>query len=116
VAQLDLLILMVAVDALELQVQTALSAQTSGFGLWTSDIGGYSAVAGGNCDATNSSYRELVVRWFQFGVTAPIFRQHGQRETEIWKFGAEAEVRRKRDSLSRFWVELEGFAPPRPCY
>lgn len=68
------------------------SAQTSGFGLWTSDVGGYTAPPNGNCDATNSSYRELVTRWFQFGACCPIFRQHGYRETEVWKFGPEAEA------------------------
>lgn len=79
-------------DVLRTQVHTGLSAQTSGFSLWTTDVGGYSAPPNGNCDATNSSYRELIVRWFQFGVTCPIFRQHGQRDTEIWKFGDAAEA------------------------
>lgn len=34
------------------------------------DIGGY---AGGN--PTDPDFRELIVRWFEFGVTCPLFRQ-----------------------------------------
>ena len=79
-------------DVLQSQFRAGLSAQTSGFGLWTTDVGGYSAPPNGNCDATNSSYRELVTRWFEFGVICPIFRQHGQRQTEVWKFGPAAEA------------------------
>ena len=32
------------------------------------------------------------MRWFEFGATNPIFRQHGARETEIWKYGPVAEA------------------------
>ena len=47
------------------QVRTGLSAQTSGFGLWTTDIGGFTAPPGGSCTPGNRSYDELVTRWFQ---------------------------------------------------
>ena len=30
------------------------------------------------------SIRELLIRWFQFGLTSPIFRQHGSRVVEPW--------------------------------
>ena len=80
-------------DVLRTQVRTGLSAQTSGFGLWTTDIGGF--IDGGGdapkCDPANSTYRELWVRWFQYGATCPLFRQHGDRDTEIWLYGAQAE-------------------------
>lgn len=33
-----------------------------------------------------------MTRWFQFGATCPIFRQHGARQTEVWKYGLEAEA------------------------
>ena len=78
-------------DTLQSQVRTGVSAQISGFGLWTTDIGGFSAPPGGSCTPGNSSYDELVTRWFQFGVTCPIFRQHGSRPTEIWHYGPEAQ-------------------------
>ena len=48
------------------QVLTGVSAQTSGFGLWTTDIGGFTAPPGGSCTPGNSSYDELVTRWFQY--------------------------------------------------
>ena len=53
----------------------------------TTDIGGY---AGG--DPADPDFRELAVRWFQFGAFCPIFRQHGLRDTEIWLLGDEAEA------------------------
>jgi hypothetical protein len=40
----------------------------------------------------STDYRELLIRWFQFGTFCPIFRIHGFRsETEMWKYGPEAE-------------------------
>eukprot|EP01051_Picozoa_sp_SAG22_P013546 SAG22_NODE_1530_length_4216_cov_5.617926_3_plen_240_part_00 len=71
------------------QVRTGLSAQTSGFGLWTTDIGGFD---GDYCIPGNATYDELATRWFQFGATCPIFRQHGSRPTELWHYGAAAEA------------------------
>jgi alpha-D-xyloside xylohydrolase len=50
-----------------------------GMGWWTHDIG-----AIGGCNISDAGYRELLVRWFQFGVTSPIFRQHGSRPVEPW--------------------------------
>eukprot|EP01046_Picozoa_sp_COSAG06_P019512 COSAG06_NODE_1396_length_9589_cov_15.548204_6_plen_93_part_00 len=32
------------------------------------------------------------MRWFQFGFTCPLFRQHGSRPTEIWLLGNESEA------------------------
>jgi len=70
---------------------------------WTTDIGGF---FGG--DPQDPAFKELIVRWFQFGVFCPIFRLHGFRlpcpdnpgrcsadeltggPNEIWSFGKEA--------------------------
>jgi alpha-glucosidase (family GH31 glycosyl hydrolase) len=30
------------------------------------------------------------VRWFQFGATCPLFRQHGARDTAPWGYGNES--------------------------
>ena len=49
------------------------------------DIGGYK-----KGDTNSSDFRQLIVRWFEFGFTSPLFRQHGKRVTEIWLFGDEA--------------------------
>jgi alpha-D-xyloside xylohydrolase len=81
-------------EVLQAQVRTGLSAQASGFGLWTTDIGGFTDAfpATPKCDPADAAYRELLVRWFQYGATCPIFRQHGSRATEPWLLGAEAEA------------------------
>ena len=45
----------------------------------THDIG-----AIGGCNIKDVKYRELLTRWFQFGLTSPVFRQHGARPVEPW--------------------------------
>lgn len=50
-------------------------------------MGGYS---GGNAEQVE--YRETIVRWFQYGLTCPMFRQHGDRDhTAIWFYGSKDE-------------------------
>ena len=65
--------------SLAVSVPAGLNAQLSGISWWTLDIGGYS---GGN--PSDPTFNRLIVRWFEFGLTLPIFRQHGQRDTEPW--------------------------------
>lgn len=76
----------------------------AGIPWWTTDIGGF---FGGNPDLP--SFRELVVRWFEYGTFCPVMRLHGQRlpitppvsdhgggmcktgaANEVWSFGDEA--------------------------
>src|SRR5207244_356421 len=62
----------------------------SGLPYWTTDIGGF--VSGNPGDP---GYRELFIRWFQFGVFNPILRVHGTRSTnqnELWSYGTEAQT------------------------
>ncbi|MBM7818006.1 alpha-D-xyloside xylohydrolase [Cellulosimicrobium cellulans] len=85
-------------DSLATQVRAGLGVAMSGIPWWTTDIGGFH---GG--DAADPAYRELMVRWFQFGAFCPLFRLHGDREprtatgfdqtggpNEVWSFGDEA--------------------------
>ena len=85
-------------DALRRQVRAGLSIAIAGIPWWTTDIGGFH---GG--DARDEAYRELIVRWFQYGAFCPLFRLHGNREprmstgwdmtggpNEVWAFGEEA--------------------------
>ena len=57
-----------------MQIQAGLNAGMAGIAWWTSDIGGF---WGG--DPESEEFRELLVRWFQFGVFSPICRLHGHR-------------------------------------
>jgi alpha-D-xyloside xylohydrolase len=84
-------------EALRAQVRAGLNMGLSGIPWWTADIGGF---FGG--DPSTPYFREMIVRWFQYGVFCPIFRLHGYREptqwypvmqggpNEVWSFGDEA--------------------------
>jgi alpha-D-xyloside xylohydrolase len=71
------------------QIPAGLNFGMSGFPYWTTDVGGFFRPAD---QYTSPEYRELLVRWFQFGAFCPIFRIHGfHSETEMWKYGSEVE-------------------------
>ncbi|MGW0823286.1 glycoside hydrolase family 31 protein [Streptomyces sp. NPDC002845] len=85
-------------ESLRQQIRAGLNIAVSGIPWWTTDIGGFH---GG--DARDEAYRELMIRWFQFGVFCPLFRLHGDREprtptsyaqsggpNEVWSYGEEA--------------------------
>ena len=89
-------------DSLYRQIRVGLNASLSGIPYWTTDIGGF---FGG--DPEDESFRELLVRWFEFAVFSPVLRLHGKRlpydkvdkqcdfdsflpscgDNEIWSFG-----------------------------
>lgn len=61
-----------------MSVKTGLNMAMCGIPWWNSDIGGF---WGG--DTESDYFRELIVRWFQFGVFCPVMRLHGvRRRTE----------------------------------
>jgi alpha-D-xyloside xylohydrolase len=68
------------------QVPQAINACVSGIPYWTSDIGGYLSRVSpqGVPDWSEPAYRELFIRWFQFGVFCPIFRIHGKGERALF--------------------------------
>jgi alpha-D-xyloside xylohydrolase len=71
------------------QVPAGLNYSLSGLPYWTTDIGGF--VSG---DPNDPAYRELFIRWFQFGTFNPILRVHGTRSTdqnELWSYGPDAQ-------------------------
>ncbi len=89
--------------ALRQSVTSGLSMAMCGIPWWNSDIGGFL-----HGDTENEEFRELMVRWFQFGLFSPIMRLHGDRKrikdqpnphpelmcksggpNEIWCFGEE---------------------------
>ena len=71
------------------QIPAGLNFALSGIPYWTTDIGGF--VSG---DPDDPAYRELFIRWFQYGTFNPILRVHGTRKTdqnELWSYGPEAQ-------------------------
>ena len=75
--------------SLRRQIPAGLNYSISGLPYWTTDIGGF---VSGNPD--DPAYRELFVRWFEYGTFCPIFRVHGTRKTdqnELWSYGPEAQ-------------------------
>ena len=86
------------------QICAGIHMGLSGIPWWTTDIGGFH---GGVTE--DPDFRELLVRWFQFGTFCPVMRIHGCRQpveqiinqageiregtgadNEIWSFGEEA--------------------------
>jgi alpha-D-xyloside xylohydrolase len=78
------------------QIPAGLNLALSGIPYWTTDIGGFTD---GNPD--DPAYRELFVRWFEYGAFCPIFRVHGSRpQNELWSYGTDAqEILTKYDTL-----------------
>ncbi|MGX1668116.1 glycoside hydrolase family 31 protein [Streptomyces sp. NPDC055400] len=86
-------------DSLARQIRAGLNVAMSGIPWWNTDIGGF---AGGDSD--DPAYRELLIRWFQYGTFSPVMRLHGDRApnhpafstdmtggpNEVWSYGDEA--------------------------
>ncbi|MFE2988512.1 TIM-barrel domain-containing protein [Streptomyces sp. NPDC059262] len=86
-------------DSLSRQIRAGLNVAMSGIPWWNTDIGGF---AGGDPD--DPAYREVLIRWFQYGTFSPVMRLHGDREpnyptfctdmtagpNEPWSYGEEA--------------------------
>lgn len=85
-------------EVLKRQVVEGVRTALSGICWWTLDIGAFFVgqkeqwfwrgdYPGG---ADDPAYRELYVRWFQFGAMLPVFRAHGtDTPREPWRFGGE---------------------------
>lgn len=87
-------------ESLRRQIKAGLNMALCGITWWTTDIGGF---WGG--DPNDEEFRELIIRWFQFGCFCPVFRLHGFRlpypddpntcdpydltgsANEVWSFG-----------------------------
>ncbi len=84
-------------SVLSSQIPAGMNYCVTGMPYWTTDIGAFFVkkrpenwfwdgdYEGGVDDL---GYRELFVRWFQFGALLPMFRTHGtDTPREIWRFG-----------------------------
>lgn len=86
------------------QVAAGLNMGLAGISWWTTDIGGFH----GGCP-DDPGFREVFVRWFQYGTFCPVMRLHGSRDphteplgtsgggfvnsgapNEVWSYGEEA--------------------------
>ncbi len=78
------------------QIPAGLNLMLSGIPYWTTDIGGFTD---GHPD--DPAYRELFLRWFEYGAFCPIFRVHGSRpQNELWSYGTDAqEILTRYDTL-----------------
>ncbi|MFI6151911.1 TIM-barrel domain-containing protein [Kitasatospora sp. NPDC051170] len=86
-------------DSLGRQIRAGLNVAMSGIPWWNTDIGGF---FGGDPD--DPAYRELLIRWFQYGTFSPVMRLHGDRApnfpafsadmtggpNEVWSYGEQA--------------------------
>lgn len=64
------------------QLAAGLNMGLAGIPWWTTDIGGFH---GG--DPNDPQFRELFVRWFQWGAFCPVMRLHGDREPRQPQYG-----------------------------
>lgn len=62
-------------ESFRCQITAGLNMGLAGIPWWTTDIGGFH---GG--DPNDEAFRELFVRWFQWGAFCPVMRLHGDRE------------------------------------
>jgi alpha-D-xyloside xylohydrolase len=64
-------------EQLASMVPQGVHSSLSGIPWWTTDVGGYGC---GKSPPNDSPYmRELIVRWYEFGLFCPVFRTHGCR-------------------------------------
>jgi alpha-D-xyloside xylohydrolase len=74
-------------NILRKQISSGLNFSLTGIPYWNSDIGGFFTwhFPGG---VSNKAFREIYVRWLQFGTFCPMMRSHGtDTPREIWQFG-----------------------------
>lgn len=91
-------------ESMRNQLAAGLNMGIAGIPWWTTDIGGFH---GGNPD--DPKFREVFIRWFEYGTFCPVMRLHGDREphseplgtegggmcnsganNEVWSYGEEA--------------------------
>ncbi len=87
---------------LRAQISAGVSLSMSGVPNWTHDIGGFaleSRFSAANPAAADlAEWRELNLRWFQFGAFSPLFRSHGEApRREIYEIAPEGSP--MRDSM-----------------
>ena len=84
--------------ALRQSISSGLSMAMCGIPWWNSDIGGF--LFG---DTESKTFRELIVRWFQFGLFCPIMRLHGTRLNQSYYVDEAPDVMVKGGGYNEIW-------------
>ena len=85
-------------EALRQSVTSGLSMSMCGIPWWNSDIGGFHSG-----DIESDYFRELIVRWFQFGLFSPVMRLHGARMRMTNQVDRYPEVKEKSGGDNEVW-------------
>ena len=80
------------------QICAGIHMGLSGIPWWTTDIGGFH-----NGYPDNPDFRELLVRWFQFGAFCPVMRLHGCRRPATEIINKAGEVREATGADNEIW-------------
>jgi alpha-D-xyloside xylohydrolase len=87
-------------QALENQISAGLNFSLTGIPYWNSDIGGF-FLSKFPAKLNDPEYRELYVRWLQFGAFCPMMRSHGaDAAREIYQFGNKGD--KAYDAIEKF--------------
>ena len=85
-------------DDFRKQICAGIHMGLSGIPWWTTDIGGFH---GGEVESEN--FRELLIRWFQFGTFCPVMRIHGCRQKATPIVNKAGEVREQTGADNEVW-------------
>lgn len=85
-------------DGLRMSVKTGLNMAMCGIPWWNSDIGGF-----WGADIESDYYKELIVRWFQFGIFCPVTRLHGVRNKTANQAPRNVGVKEPRGGDNEIW-------------
>ncbi|SMG20632.1 glycoside hydrolase family 31 protein [Agreia pratensis] len=80
------------------QITAGIHMGVAGIPWFTTDIGGFS---GG--DPSDPAFRELLVRWFQFGAFSPVMRMHGDRKPSAPVRAADGSRRANTGAPNELW-------------
>lgn len=88
-------------ESLRVQIANGLSMSVCGIPYWNSDIGGFFSQPHYPKGVSDPAFRELYVRWLEFGAFCPIMRSHGTNTPrEIYQFGKKGDW--AYDAIAKF--------------
>lgn len=85
-------------ESMRNQLAAGLNMGLAGIPWWTTDIGGFH---GG--DPNDPEFRELFVRWFQWGTYCPVMRLHGDREPRQPQVGVTGGAACRSGAANEVW-------------